>query len=284
MNNITALIQKSTEKLQSVGITNAFLEARILLEFATKRTREEIFLAEFRLTEEEIKLYQQLIKRRLKREPIAYIIGKKEFFGWEFIVNPYVLIPRPETELIIETAKSYYASDQPLSILDIGTGSGCLAVSLLKLWPKAKVWAVDISAAALEVAQLNASNLGVNERIEFLHMDCRNFESSMSFDLIVSNPPYINTNDYFSLSQDILNYEPHIALFAAEEGLEYYEKLASIGQNFLTNTGYMIIECGYNQLPQITKFFAQVNMPLLESRKDLAGFERVAVYSVASSY
>ena len=197
-----------------------------------------------------------LCKRRAKGEPIAYITGTKEFMSLEFEVNPNVLIPRPDTEIITEYIIRKY-SDKPIEILDLCTGSGAICVSLAKYMKNAKITATDISSGAIEVAKRNAQKNKVDEKIKFLEKDAlTDYDFGEKFDIVVSNPPYIETSVITSLMKDVSEYEPKLALDGGEDGLIFYKVIVNNIRKILKSGGELIFEIGYNQgksVPDIMK-------------------------------
>jgi release factor glutamine methyltransferase len=205
---------------------DARLAAEVLLAHVLKCTKEEIFKNEdLELMPADEVLFSGFFDRFIAGEPIAYITGKKEFYGLDFFVNKDVLIPRPETEHLIDEVLAFASRNRfELNIIDVGTGSGCIAVTLAKRLLNAKITAVDISEIALEVARKNASNHNVAGRIAFIHSDL--FEKVVgSFDVVVANLPYIGREKFNSITREVLEYEPHVALFGGDDGLRLYEKL-----------------------------------------------------------
>jgi release factor glutamine methyltransferase len=213
----------------------------------------------------------------LQWEPVAYITGRKEFWSFTLEVNSSVLIPRPDTEIIIEEALDVYRNftSLPVRILDIGTGSGAIAIALAKEIPGAKVVATDISIAALNLAQKNAATLGLKEKIDFRQGNL--FEPVDGFfNIIVSNPPYIAANDYEELPASVKAFEPREALFAGESGLEFYEKLIYQADGYLQKNGWLLLEIGAKQEAGIRRIMeAAGNYDSIKMRRDYAGLPRV---------
>lgn len=214
----------------------------------------------------------ELARRRATREPVAYITGVREFFGRDFLVTPDVLIPRPETEGLVEEALS---GDAPSAVVDVGTGSGCLAVTLALAWPAARVVATDVSAAALAVARRNADRLGAG-RVEFV-------ETSLvpaglaGIDLIVSNPPYIAAGDRLSLPEDVRGFEPATALFAGVDGLDVIRPLVRAAALVLRPGGRLILEIGAGQAAPVSDLVRHAGLELVRLRPDLQGIPRIVV-------
>ena len=218
--------------------------------------------------------YDALVARRLTREPVSQIVGVREFWGLEFEVTRDVLTPRPETELIVdEVLAAYPDRTAHLSIVDVGTGSGCLAITLAVEYPNAEIIATDISEAALAVACRNAQRHAVDRRIALVCTDL--LPSMQPVDLIVSNPPYIPEGAAASLSPEVREYEPHVALFAGEDGVEVYRRLFEEAVGQLTPDGRLIVELGYDQRLRVAALASRHRWRVLNVRADLQGIARV---------
>jgi release factor glutamine methyltransferase len=220
----------------------------------------------------------QMAARRACREPVAYITGTREFYGRPFRVTPSVLIPRPETEgLIDEALKLRRAGSRPV-IIDVGTGSGCIAVTLALEWPGARVVGTDISPAALEVAQSNARALGAASA-EFVHVAAGEFFPAhlAGIDLVVSNPPYVPERDRESLQADVRDFEPHTALFAGGDGLDLIRLLIPRAANALARGGTLLMEIGAGQASAVPELLTTAGLELVDIRTDLQGIPRIVV-------
>lgn len=217
-----------------------------------------------------------LIERRLAGEPIQYITGEAEFYGLPFHVSRDVLIPRPETELLVEKALSLAPLFRTPRILDVGTGSGAIAIALAHEWPDATVTAIDLSASALEVARRNAEHIGFADRIRFLQGDLLAPVAGEQFDLIVSNPPYVSERDCATLDVEVRNYEPAQALFAGEDGLAIYRHLIPEAFKALTTGGVLLLEIGYGQQEAIQVLLETESFARIQFFSDLQGIPRVA--------
>lgn len=223
--------------------------------------------------------YLRLIDRRAAGEPLQYITGHQEFYGLDFHVTPAVLIPRPETEFLVERIIKLMddAIPSPL-IVDVGTGSGCIAVALAVNVPRARVIATDLSAAALEVARTNAEDHRASDRIEFFQgdllepLETRHLENSV--DVLASNPPYVNDAHAELIQREVRDWEPREALFGGAEGLDFYRRLLVEGLTFVKPGGYMIFEIGYNQLDAIKEIIAALEWELIDVVNDLQGIPR----------
>jgi release factor glutamine methyltransferase len=210
------------------------------------------------LTREEESSFLRAIDRRAANEPIQYILGKQEFYGLDFLVTPAVLIPRPETEHLVEAVLQLLPHDEPMEILDVGTGSGILAVTLARHLPHATLTAVDISVNAIAIARKNAEQHGVADRICFVVSDLLSSldEAPEHFDAIVSNPPYVAEIDRASLAPEVREYEPATALFAGENGLDIYRRLIPEARNALKPNGLLALEIGQGQRDAIAELLA----------------------------
>lgn len=255
-------------------------DAEALLLHVTRRERTAL-LARWNevLDAEEAACYVELVARRLAGEPMQYIFGETEFYGLPFHVTPDVLIPRPETELLVEKVIEWAAG--PASripaprILDIGTGSGAIAVALARKLPHAEVTAIDLSAPALAIARQNAERNGV-DRIRFLRGDLLAPVTGETFDAVVSNPPYVSRADRDSLSVEVRDYEPGLALFAGGDGLDIYRRLIPAASDVLTPGGLLALEFGYGQDDSLSALLTVAGFQTIQIFPDLQGIPRVA--------
>ena len=244
--NLENAVKKASQILKNHNIHSYELDAQIILSDIMGMKREFLITNnEINIPEKVMEKYDIAIKRRIKREPVAYIIGKKEFWSQDFRVNNSTLIPRPESELLIYKLVSYF-KNRRINILDIGTGSGCILLSLLKELPLARGIGIDISSKAVKTAKLNSKKLNLFYRSKFKVVDIDNFNIGR-YDLIVSNPPYIALKDIKNLSKDILNYEPLIALKGGYDGLDLIKEVIYKSKYLLKNNGLLGIEIGTNQ-------------------------------------
>ena len=224
--------------------------------------------------------FDLLVARRQAREPVAHITGHREFWGLDFEVTPDVLTPRPETELIVEEALEQYPEWKPGLIVDVGTGSGCLAVALALEFPQAQLIATDVSMAALEVARRNAVRHGINHRIAFVQTDL--FPCVGQIDLMVANPPYVAERDAALLPPEVREHEPRVALFAGPDGLAVYRRLLPEARELIeepnVSDGRLIVEVGYDQHAAVMALAAASGWALVRARKDLQGITRTLVF------
>jgi release factor glutamine methyltransferase len=232
--------------------------------------------SEEELSGEQATQYMELVERRYRGEPIQYITGSAEFYGLPFRVTPDVLIPRPETEHLVEQPLVFAARFQAPRIVDVGTGSGAIAIALAHHLPNAAITAIDISAAALTIARQNAELNGVFHRIRFLEGDLLGPVSGQQFDIVVSNPPYVPLRDHDSLAVEVRNHEPALALLAGDDGLDIYRHLIPAAFAALVPGGFVALEIGYGQSPAIGEMLAASGFIEIEFAPDLQGIPRVA--------
>ncbi len=277
---ILALIRWADERFKKEGLATPRLDAEVLLAETLGMDRVGLYTHfDQPLKPDELARFKKLILRRLRREPVAYILGKREFWSLPFKVTPDVLIPRPETEILVaEALKSQAHLDgKVLRILEIGTGSGAISIALAKGLPTARVVATDLSAKALSVAEENALQNGVREQIHFLQGDLfQPLPKGERFDLIVTNPPYIPREQFPSLMPEVRDFEPRIALDGGVKGLDFFRRALPIVGKFLDPGGWFLAEMGVGQDKEILKI-AEKN-PVLDCFdfvKDLAGIRRV---------
>jgi release factor glutamine methyltransferase len=229
---------------------------------------------EQQLTEEDFARFKKLLQRRLAGEPVAYLLGYREFYGLQFEVTPATLIPRPETELLVDTALQHVPNDAPSRILDLGTGSGAIALSIAHARPRGEVVATDRSEAALEVAHRNVRRLALTN-ISILHSDWYDGLPEERFDVIVSNPPYVADNDPHLVQRD-LRFEPATALSSGVDGLHDIRIIVANAGPHLKRGGWLLLEHGYDQAGSVREMLHQAGFREVFSARDLAGIERVS--------
>ena len=275
MTSIADSLREATSLLREAGVAEARREAGSLLSFVIGRDRTFLIShADDLVGEQELVRFRETVARRAAGEPLQYITGVQDFFGREFRVTPDTLIPRPETELLVEAALEVMG--EAASICDVGTGSGCIAVTLLCERTDARAIAVDISKAALAVAAENARRHGVSDRIVFQVSDC--FENvNSTFDLIVSNPPYVSADALPGLQREVRDHEPLVALSPGADGLSVIRRLLSEGPQFLKKSGYLIMEIGFDQCEKVQELINPNVWRLQEIRPDLQGIPRILV-------
>ncbi len=278
---LRAALQGSADRLARSRVAgSARRDAELLLLHILGCTRAHLLThPEQLLTAEQQSSYDAAITRRTTAEPVQYITGTQEFYGLTFRVTPAVLIPRPETEHLVEAALELVSRDEPLRIADVGTGSGILAITLAHQLAHATVTATDLSPAALAVARENAEALGVADRIRFLETDLlgavNRAVDGESFDLIVSNPPYVPDSDV--LEAQVVEFEPHLALFAGRDGLTIYRRLIPQAARLLTSGGHLLLEIGYDQRESVAGLLRAAGLVEIRFVPDLQGIQRVAV-------
>jgi len=244
-------IKKASKVLKNNNIISHELDAEVILSNIMEVTREFLIINnQIDVSRNIIKKYNFAIKRRIKREPVAYITGKKEFWSENFIVSNKTLVPRPETELLIYKLINYFKNKR-VNILDIGTGSGCILLSILKELNLSRGIGIDISAKAIKIAITNSRNLNLNNKARFKIFDLNKYNMG-KYDLIVSNPPYIPSSDIKNLSKDIINYEPKTALDGGIDGLDLIKKVIYKSSNLLKTNGLLAIEIGLNQYKRVS--------------------------------
>jgi release factor glutamine methyltransferase len=286
--SVRVLLRRGIEELRSAQVSSYTLAAELLLLHASGRDRTWIYShPEYLLPQVSVDKFFELVRRRANGEPTQYLTGKQEFWGLDFEVSRDVLIPRPETEHLVEVALDRLAvrevragrdprlTGKNLRLVDIGTGSGCIAIALAKELAEAEVHATDISAKALEIAKRNAARHGLADRIHFAESNLLQSLSPLTFDLVVSNPPYIGLSDFESLPIDVRDHEPKQALFGGPEGYEVYGELILQASRNLKPEGLLVLELGHDSLSAVQPLLdvsAWINIGVT---KDLAGIDRV---------
>lgn len=276
--NVLESITKSAEFLSKRGVTESRLNAELLLSDILKMSRLSLYLNfERELTTVETDTYRDYIVRRSKFEPLQYIVGNVEFYGLTFNVDKNVLIPRQETETLIETVYNVYKGERELNILDIGTGSGNVIISLIKNLPTSRGISIDINENALQVAEHNAELNDVKDRIKFIQKDILtdlvNFEDN--FDIVVSNPPYIPIEEYPTLQKELVEYEPKDALTDFSDGFTFYRVILRRSKEFLKNNGRLFFETGDKMSDELKNLFVVNGYKNIKAKKDLLNIERV---------
>lgn len=280
---LSAVLLEGARRLLSGAIDSGRLDAELLLGHVLNMTRAQLVVAANRpLSSEQREQFEIVLSRRLRREPLAYITGLQEFWSLDFCVTPDVLIPRPETERLVEIALKLAAElhvERPLRILDLGTGSGAIAIALASELPGAEIWATDFSRSALSVARINAQQNGVAERMQFYYGDLftaiRDIERP--FHLIVSNPPYIRRDEISQLEPEVSRWEPRGALDGGIDGLDYYRRIAAEAFDYLMPNGAMVVEIGADMAPSVTTLFVNAGFLDMKIYQDYSGKDRVVV-------
>lgn len=283
MPTIAELLRKSTAYLKEKGSATPRLDAEVLLAEVLGFSRVELYTHyEQPMTPPEVDRYRALIRRRSVGEPVAYLTGRAYFRTLTLKVDRNVLIPRPETEQVVDIAVQYLMEGNwptPPQVLDVGTGSGAIAISIKAGFPEAEVTATDASAAALGLAAENARIAGLDGRIRFVHSDLFDALDPMAtFDLIVSNPPYISEDEWETLMPDVRDFEPREALYGGVDGLDYYRRLAVEAPQLLKPRGALILEIGHKQGPAVLELLHATDLfRAVRVGQDEAGHDRVAV-------
>jgi release factor glutamine methyltransferase len=291
-------IQKSAEFLQKKGVEPARLHAELLLAHVLKLPRMKLYLNfERALSSQETDALRELVRRRGQREPLQHITGSTSFCGFEVAVNQNVLVPRPETELLAEEGWKFLknvphprplsgpagergSNSTPITALDFGTGSGCIAIALAAKVPTANIFALDVSAEALALARHNAQRKQVAERIQFFHGDgfaALPEGTANSFDLIISNPPYIATAEIETLDPEVRDFDPRNALDGGADGLDFYRRLANESVNFLKPGGQIMVEFGDDQAEPIRAIFEAQKWIVETIREDYTQRQRILI-------
>jgi release factor glutamine methyltransferase len=276
--SISDLLREASQTLRDAGVPEARREASSLLSHVIGKDRTFLIShADDLVDEPDLSRFQEVVARRTRGEPLQYITGVQDFYGREFRVTPNVLIPRPETELLVEAALELIAGKPAPLICDVGTGSGCIAVTLLCERTDARAIAVDVSEAALAVAEENARRHGVSERATFKISDCFESVDPAAFDLVVSNPPYVSADALAGLQREVRDHEPRIALSPGADGLTVIRRLLNDAPAFLNTGGHLIMEIGYDQGEKVQQLIDEKHWRLHEIRPDLQGIPRIVL-------
>ena len=275
--NIEATLIKGTEILKKNKIPNPQLDCEILLSNLINKDKKYIILNSKKILNlEKTKKFKDLIERRKKGEPIAYLINKKDFWKDEFFVNKSVLIPRPDTELIIEQVLKMYSKDSQLQFLDIGTGSGCILLSILKERPNFYGTGIDISKKSINVSKFNAEKLNLMNRVKFFHSSVDNFKIG-KYDMIVSNPPYIELLNLKYLEKDVVNFEPKLALNGGFDGFSKIRRVIKKASNLIKKNGKFVLEIGFNQKNKVKTILKKEGFYVNITIKDYGNNDRCII-------
>ncbi len=276
MSNISEVVQQAAEILEQNGVLQPRNEAKSLLCLAIERDKTFLIAHfEYELTADEARTFGQFVERRAKREPFQHIAEKQEFYGLDFVVSKDVLIPRPETELIVENAIEILSILDRPQFCEVGIGSGCIAVSILHNVENSTAIGLDVSEKALSVAKRNAENIGVSARMHLEVSDVFNVLTDEKFDLIVSNPPYIAEKDLDTLQKEVRDFDPHIALTDGKDGLSIIKEIVDKSPEHLFSKGYLLMEIGIDQSYEVLKMFAGNIWQDVSFINDLQGIPRM---------
>ena len=270
-------IQKANEILKKKAILSHSIDSELLMSKAIKRERKFVILnLNKEINKKDYLYFEKLIFERAKGKPVAYLTGKKSFWNYEFDINENVLIPRPDTEIIIEEVLKIYKNKENINFLEIGVGSGCILLSILKEKKHFKATGIDISSECLKMSKNNAKKLKVENRVKFFKSDIDNFNNG-KYDLIISNPPYIKKLDFKYLEKDISNFEPKMALDGGLDGLSEIRKIIAKASELVKINGKVILEIGFNQKEEVKKIFKDKGFYVNKVVKDLSRLDRCII-------
>lgn len=278
---MASYIDELAKALRQGGIESPRLEARLIAAAVLELEADALLFAAPLADEGQLSLMKKMVSERLKHRPLDKILGTKGFYKYDFKVSEAVLSPRPDTEVLVEAAVSALQEDSRRRVLDLGTGSGCIVLSLLADCPAAEGVALDISSAALEIAAANAYQLGVEKRISFINGSW--FDEDIisrlggKFDIIVSNPPYIPAADIASLEAEVREHDPLSALEGGEDGLRDYRQISLLIHDLLNENGVLFLEVGIRQSADVAAIFTRQGLQLVDILKDLGGIERCVI-------
>ena len=266
-------------RLSAENISSPRLEARMMLAYILDTDASTIIPSQVSLSDAQLARLEEIIAERIEHKPLCKILGTKSFYKYDFVVNEDVLSPRPDTEILVESAVALSKQFSFNKILDMGTGSGCILLSILGEIPNAIGTGIDISPTALSVARTNAKRLGYVDRCRFFNSSWfdNKFDYGTNFDLIVSNPPYIPTKDISSLEDEVKYYDPLTALDGGADGLKDYRRIAEISSQLLNDDGFLLLEFGINQSAEVKKIFLSAGFELVDIKKDLSGKDRCII-------
>ena len=266
MNTVQEILQKNYKDLLNHNIQTAKIDSEVILANILNTTRINLITKQdVTLNKEQEDLFSKLVERRKQKEPVAYILNKKEFWNENYFVDKRVLIPRPETEILIDLLlKKTKDKNKAYKVLDLGCGSGCLLISFLREMRKSQGIGVDISSNALEVAKKNIELHNLNNRAKLMRLDLLTLHTKDKFDIIFSNPPYLSSTDYAKLSEDVKNFEPKQALVGGFNGVLYYKKIIALSQSALKKNGYLALELGDRQYRTISKLLQDHSFRILD--------------------
>ena len=278
MLTVLEVIKRSTDYLNRKGIESARTNAELLLAHILKCKRLDLYLMYDKpLSEFELNTYREFLKRRSVFEPLQYITGKVEFYGLELNISPSVLIPRPETELLVELVISSVTTEDEINILDIGSGCGNIGIAVAAKMPNVNVTGIDISKDAIAVAEENTNKYNLQNRVNFRCIDILNttMEDLSNFDIVVSNPPYVSKSDYMKLQKEIRKFEPEIAVTDISDGLTFYKSITPLANKILHKTGILYYELGQGQSLQVKNILDDNGFDKISITQDYENIDRV---------
>ena len=274
---LETVFQEGYQKLKNTNIKTAMLDSEILLANSINKSREFIILnSNYNLKKTEYDYFRNMISQRSKGKPVAYLINRKFFWKNEFFVNEKVLIPRPDTEVIVEQIFKIYKKRNKINFLDVGFGSGCILLSILKERKDFFATGIDISRSALEVCKINAYKLGVKNRVKLFKSDIDKFYLG-KYDLIISNPPYIKNVDLKYLDKDVIKYEPKLALNGGLDGISEIRKIIKKSSELIKNGGKLVLEIAYNQKNEVKQLLRRNSFYINNIVKDLGNNDRCII-------
>lgn len=277
--NLGEALFEAKSILKNHEIPNFSLDVSVLAQAAFSLSKERIFFQkDFVPSESDLKKFFEFVKRRAKNEPVAYIINHKEFYGIDFYVDQNCLIPRPDSEILVEEAIKTIG-DSHVKILEIGVGSGALSIAIAKNCQNCEILGVDISKKALEISDKNIKFHELGSRISLLQSDLFCEISNQKFDFLISNPPYIKKSEIEKLSENVKDFEPISALLGGEDGLDFYRKIAVKSPDFLQKNGQIFLEIGFDQKNDVIEIFEGAGFSLKMARKDYGGNDRLLVFA-----
>ena len=279
MSSFEELLKNGKKILEGSGITEAGLDAWLLLEYVTGKNRAWYFAHSDEMADsKEAIRYQELIRKRSSHIPLQHLTHQAFFMGYEFYVDQHVLVPRQDTEVLVETALEAMQGRKDLQILDMCTGSGCILFSLLLEKPDSTGTGVDLSLEALEVARRNRRQLELDGRAELLQSDlfsAKEFKDGRQYDILISNPPYIPTKEIDTLMEEVKSHDPRLALDGHEDGLYFYRKICTEGRIYLKKGGWLLFEIGCDQGKDVAELMEAAGFSEVQRKKDLSGLDRV---------
>jgi release factor glutamine methyltransferase len=274
---IDTAISEASKELKNNNIKSFLLDCEILMSKAINKDREFVLLnLNKEINKNDYKYYKELIKRRSKGKPIAYLVGKKSFWKYDFFINEKILIPRPETELIIEQVIKIYKNKPKINFLEIGVGSGCIILSILKEKKNFFGIGIDLSDESLKLCNINAEKLGVTNRLKLFKSDVDNFRKG-KYDLIISNPPYIKKLDLKYLEKDVRKFEPRLALDGGLDGLSEISKVINQSSELIKKNGKLILEIAFDQKKEVMKLLRNKGFYINKVLKDFANKDRCVI-------